>query len=65
MDGGATCLVNFSIKPGLSTTITIYELDQAGKLLRRHAHSVPGFAFIHDFAITPNYCIFFPKSCQL
>jgi all-trans-8'-apo-beta-carotenal 15,15'-oxygenase len=52
-------LVNFSIKPGLSSTITIYELDRAGKLLNKHAHSVSGFAFIHDFAITPNYCIFF------
>jgi all-trans-8'-apo-beta-carotenal 15,15'-oxygenase len=28
-------------------------------VVRKHAHSVPGFAFIHDFAITPNYCIFF------
>lgn len=52
-------LVNFSIKPGLSTTITIYELNQTGKVVEKHAHSVPGFAFIHDFAITPNYCIFF------
>jgi len=52
-------LVNFAIKPGLSTTITIYELDETGKVVQRHAHSVPGFAFIHDFAITPNYCIFF------
>jgi all-trans-8'-apo-beta-carotenal 15,15'-oxygenase len=58
-DGGAPCLVNFSIKPGLSTTITIFELDPAGKVIRKHAHSVPGFAFIHDFAITPNYCILF------
>lgn len=52
-------LVNFAIKPGLSTTITIYELDSTGKVVQRHAHSVPGFAFIHDFAITPNYCLFF------
>ena len=58
-NGGAPVLVNFAIKPGLSTTITIYELDQAGKLLRSQSRSVPGFAFIHDFAITPNYCIFF------
>ena len=58
-DGGAPCLVNFSIKPGLSTTITIFELDPAGIVVRRHAHSVPGFAFIHDFAITPNYCLLF------
>ncbi|WP_017314235.1 carotenoid oxygenase family protein [Mastigocladopsis repens] len=58
-DGGAPCLVNFSIKPGLSTTITIFELNTEGEVVRKHAHKVPGFAFIHDFAITPNYCIFF------
>lgn len=59
MDAGAPCLVNFSVKVGLSSTITIYELNEAGKLLRKHAHSIPGFAFMHDMAITPNYCIFF------
>lgn len=59
MDGGAPCLVNFSIKAGLSSTITIYEFDPAGQLLRQHAHAVPGFAFMHDFVITPHYCIFF------
>ncbi|MBP5973659.1 carotenoid oxygenase family protein [Brasilonema sp. CT11] len=58
-DNGAPSLVNFSIKPGLSTTITIFELNTEGQIVRQHAHSVPGFAFIHDFAITPNYCIFF------
>ena len=58
-NGGEPVLVNFAIKPGLSTTISIYEFDQAGKLLRSQARSVPGFAFIHDFAITANYCIFF------
>ncbi|NEP03135.1 MAG: carotenoid oxygenase family protein [Symploca sp. SIO2E9] len=59
LDGGAPCLVNFAIKPGLSTKITIYEFDPVGKLLRSRARIIPGFAFIHDFAITPNYCIFF------
>ncbi|MDF5715769.1 MAG: carotenoid oxygenase family protein [Rhizonema sp. NSF051] len=61
-DDGAPCMVNFSIKPGLSSTITIFELDLTGKVLRKYAHNVPGFAFIHDFAITPNYCIFFQNS---
>ncbi len=56
---GKPHLVNFSISPGLSTTITIFEHDADGNPVRTHAHSVPGFAFIHDFAITPNYCIFF------
>lgn len=59
LDGGAPCLVNFSIKTGLSSKITLYEFSPQGKLLRQYSHIVPGFAFIHDFAITPNYCIFF------
>ncbi len=58
-DNGAPGLVNFSIKPGLSSTITIFELDLTGKVVRKYSHSIPGFCFIHDFAITPNYCIFF------
>jgi all-trans-8'-apo-beta-carotenal 15,15'-oxygenase len=58
-DGGNPCLVNFAIKPGISTKITIFELNPAGEIVRKYAHSVPGFCFIHDFVITPNYCIFF------
>lgn len=56
---GQPCLVNFAVKTGLSSTITILEFDPKGRLVHRHKHSVPGFAFLHDFAITPNYCIFF------
>lgn len=52
-------LVTFGLKVGLSTTITIYELNESGKVVKQHDHSVPGFSFIHDFAITPNYCLFF------
>lgn len=59
MDGGAPCLVNFSVAPGLSSKITVFEFAPDGKLLRRHSHSIPGFSFIHDFIITPHYCIFF------
>ncbi len=58
-DGGAPCMVNFSTKPALSTAITIFELDPTAQVVRQHTHNVPGFAFIHDFVITPNYCIFF------
>ncbi|WP_013324929.1 carotenoid oxygenase family protein [Gloeothece verrucosa] len=58
LDGGKPCLVNFSIQPGLSSKITLFEISSQGKLLRRYSHITPGFCFIHDFAITPNYCIF-------
>jgi all-trans-8'-apo-beta-carotenal 15,15'-oxygenase len=59
IDHGNPCLVNFAIKPGPTTTIVTYEINPDNKLLRKRQYSVPGFAFIHDFAITPNYCIFF------
>jgi all-trans-8'-apo-beta-carotenal 15,15'-oxygenase len=56
---GEPVLVNFAIAPGLSTAITVYELNLNGSLRRKQVRTVPGFAFIHDFAITLNYCIFF------
>ncbi|MEL6910700.1 MAG: carotenoid oxygenase family protein [Cyanobacteria bacterium J06629_2] len=59
MDDGAPCMVNFRVDPGLSSKITLFEFAPDGKLLRRHSHSIPGFSFIHDFAITPHYAIFF------
>lgn len=58
-------LVGFGLKPGLSTTLTIYELNQAGDVVAQQARSIPGFAFLHDFAITPNYCIFFQNPVSL
>lgn len=58
LDGGAPCLVNFSLKTGLSSSLTLLEFGPNGQLLRRHSHSIPGFAFIHDFAITPSYALF-------
>jgi all-trans-8'-apo-beta-carotenal 15,15'-oxygenase len=63
-DDGKPTLVNFSIKAGLSFTLTLYELNQAGAIIQKHDYPLPGFAFIHDFAVTPNYCIFFQNSVQ-
>jgi all-trans-8'-apo-beta-carotenal 15,15'-oxygenase len=56
---GQPRLVGFSAKPGLSTKITLYEFDLTGSVITQHSHSIPGFAFLHDFALTPNYAIFF------
>jgi Lignostilbene-alpha,beta-dioxygenase and related enzymes len=64
-DGKGDVLVNFSVKPGLSSTITIFEFNSQGKLLKRYSHYIPGFAFLHDMAITPNYCIFFQNPISL
>lgn len=52
-------LINFAVSPGISSKISIYELDQQGKLLQKQTRSVPGFSFIHDFVVTENYYIFF------
>ncbi|MEB3335880.1 MAG: carotenoid oxygenase family protein [Leptolyngbyaceae bacterium] len=60
--GDASRLVNFAIQPGLSTKITIYELDESGTTVQQQTRNVPGFAFIHDFAITPHYCLFFQNA---
>lgn len=52
-------LVAFSIKAGLNSKINTYEIDSTGTVVQHLTHRVPGFAFIHDFLVTPNYCIFF------
>lgn len=58
-NNGKPSLVNFGIKVGLFSVITIYEFDLSGELIQQYSHPIPGFCFIHDFVITPNYCIFF------
>ncbi len=55
---GVPRLVNFGVKAGLSSTISLFEFTPDGQLAHQHRHSIAGFAFLHDFAITPNYCIF-------
>lgn len=52
-------LVNFGIKTGPSSTISIYELTLGGEVIQKYSHNMGGFSFIHDFVITPKYCIFF------
>lgn len=51
-------LVNFAVKVGLSSTITIYEFGLSGECVKSQHRSVPGFSFLHDFVLTPNYAIF-------
>lgn len=58
-------LVNFGIQPGPKTQIHLYEFDLAGKLASQQTFAIPGFAFIHDFALTPTYAIFFQNPVAL
>jgi all-trans-8'-apo-beta-carotenal 15,15'-oxygenase len=65
MEKGEPSLVNFSVKPGPKTQITIYEMNRHGEVTKNHTHEVPGFCFLHDMAITPNYCIFLQNPISL
>jgi all-trans-8'-apo-beta-carotenal 15,15'-oxygenase len=62
--GEPTRLVNFGLKVGLSSTLSLYELDPAGQVVEQFQYDLPGFAFIHDFAVTPHYCILFQNPVQ-
>jgi carotenoid cleavage dioxygenase-like enzyme len=48
--------------PLMATDVTFYELDPATGLPAaggQASHTLPGFAFVHDFAMTENYYVLF------
>jgi all-trans-8'-apo-beta-carotenal 15,15'-oxygenase len=55
-------MVSFGVKSGPRSTIRLMEFatdgPQAGQLLSERSDSFNGFAFLHDFAITPDWAIF-------
>ena len=55
---GAPRMVTFGVKAGPRSTIRLMEFSSAGTLLADSKHSFKGFAFLHDFAITPNWAVF-------
>ncbi|MFM8545835.1 MAG: carotenoid oxygenase family protein [Vulcanococcus sp.] len=64
---GAPRMVTFGVKTGPRSTIRLMEFAveddaprgvKAGDLLSDRSDSFPGFAFLHDFAITPNWAVF-------
>jgi all-trans-8'-apo-beta-carotenal 15,15'-oxygenase len=58
-DGREKRMVGFGLDAGPVSRINLYELNEAGQVVQQRQQWVSGFVFIHDFAITPNYCIFF------
>ena len=64
---GAPRMVTFGVKAGPRSTIRLMEFAveddaasgvKAGQLLSERRDSFGGFAFLHDFAITPNWAVF-------
>ncbi len=59
---GEPRMITFGVKAGPRSTIRLMEFasegPQAGQLLADSSHSFKGFAFLHDFAITPNWAVF-------
>ena len=55
-------MVTFGVKTGPKSTIRLLEFESegpnAGNLLSDRKDTFNGFAFLHDFAITPNWAIF-------
>ena len=63
---GSERMVTFGLKSGPRSTIRLMEFacaegpggEPAGRLLSERSDSFNGFAFLHDFAITPNWAVF-------
>jgi all-trans-8'-apo-beta-carotenal 15,15'-oxygenase len=55
---GAPRMVTFGVKTGPSSTVRTMEFGADGQLLAERRDSFKGFAFLHDFAITPNWAVF-------
>ncbi|KMM17143.1 carotenoid oxygenase family protein [Synechococcus sp. GFB01] len=59
---GAPAMVTFGVRTGPRSTIRLMEFategPEAGRLLSDRRDSFTGFAFLHDFAITPNWAVF-------
>ena len=59
---GSPRMVTFGVKTGPRSTIRLMEFatdgPEAGRLLHDRSDSFPGFAFLHDFAITANWAVF-------
>ncbi len=63
---GQPRLVTYSITSGpQQSQVVFYEFDSNGTLVAKRDHTLPGFAFLHDFALTENYYIFFQNPVTL
>ncbi len=66
---GRPRMVNFGVKTGPTSTIRLMEFatdePNSGSLISERSEKFNGFAFLHDFAITPNWAIFLQNALTL
>ena len=59
---GEPRMVTFRVKSGPRSTVRLMEFattgPKAGQLIKRAQRQFQGFAFLHDFAITPHWAVF-------
>ncbi len=59
---GGRRMVTFGVKTGPKSTLRLMEFgiegEKSGELINERKDMFNGFAFLHDFAITPNWAIF-------
>ncbi|BAC91630.1 carotenoid oxygenase family protein [Gloeobacter violaceus] len=65
LDPATGDLISFGVRTGLQTVLYIYRLSPDGGVRVESEHTVPGFAFVHDFALTENYWVFFQNPMAL
>ena len=70
---GSKRMVTFGVKTGPRSTLRLMEFAvedkpesgiKAGQLLSERRDSFNGFAFLHDFAITPNWAVFLQNAIK-
>lgn len=61
---GAPRLVNFGLKTGPRSTIRLMEFSPQGQLVHQRQDRLQGFAFLHDFALTPNWAVFLKNALE-
>jgi len=60
LDDGNGHLVNFGVSfSATEPMLNLYEFDAQGNLIRRRRHALRYQHSNHDFAVTPNYAVFF------
>ncbi|MYK85145.1 MAG: Apocarotenoid-15,15'-oxygenase, partial [Synechococcus sp. SB0669_bin_7] len=61
---GEPRLVNFGLRTGPRSTIRLMEFDAQGQLVHQRQDRLQGFAFLHDFALTPTWAVFLKNALE-